>query len=118
MKYLQKNVEDISGLRWVAQEGETPGWDIEYQTSDKRLIRIEVKSTQSQSIRSVEITANEWRAAKLYRARYRLALVASCLSTEPIIQFIVDPFGAFEKGNIELSPVRFQIAWNTLDHRR
>ena len=75
------------------------------------LVRIEVKTTQSKSITNVEITANEWRATEEHRGLYHLALVAFCLSSQPIIQFIIDPYAATTEGDIGLRPVRFQLTW-------
>ncbi len=111
LKYLRENFASISKLRWVAGEGETPGWDIEYIDTHDELIRIEVKSTQSKTISAVELTANEWQAAEAHGDNYQLALVASCLTPEPKIQFVRNPFAVSQKGHIKLKPVRFQLSW-------
>jgi Holliday junction resolvase-like predicted endonuclease len=110
-EYLKKHEAGISELRWVAQAKETPGWDIEYKDKSGTLICVEVKSSQSKSISGVELTSNEWRAAEEQRGNYRLALVAQCLSLNPIIQFIEDPFGEASKGLIDLRSTRFELTW-------
>ncbi|MBH72197.1 MAG: hypothetical protein CMM57_00715 [Rhodospirillaceae bacterium] len=110
-EYLKKYEDEISELRWVAQEKETPGWDIEYKNKDGTLICVEVKSSQSKSISGIELTRNEWKAAKDQGANYKLALVAQCLSLKPIIQFIDDPFAAATAGKIDLQPTRFELSW-------
>jgi Holliday junction resolvase-like predicted endonuclease len=110
-EYLKKHEAGISELRWVAQAKETPGWDIEYKDKSGTLICVEVKSSQSKSISGVELTSNEWRAAEEQRGNYRLALVAQCLSLNPIIQFIEDPFGEASKGPTDLRSARFELTW-------
>jgi len=50
--------ENHSRVRWVASEGETPGWDIEYWAGDQR-IAVEVKGTSGKGFPSIELTAGE-----------------------------------------------------------
>ncbi|MCP4838004.1 MAG: DUF3883 domain-containing protein, partial [Planctomycetes bacterium] len=76
-------------LRWVAQEGEKPGYDIEYTNSAGDLIGVEVKGSISKNFSNFELTANEWSAAKQFGDRYALVLVA----------------------NVDKSP-RFECFWN------
>lgn len=111
IKFLETCGQDISDIRWVANEGETPGWDVEYRDGNGHLIKVEVKSSQSKTITSVELTANEWRAAEEHRSSFRLALVGACLSLEPIIEFIDDPFGKVDTGEVESRPTRFELLW-------
>ena len=56
--------------------GETPGWDItSYEETGSELL-IEVKSTVAKTISVVELTRNEWKAARdpIHREKYRLYL--------------------------------------------
>jgi len=111
LKFLETHVAGISELRWLANEGETPGWDIQYFDNDRNLIRVEVKSTEAKTLTSIELTANEWRAANEHQATYKLALVGSCLSKEPIIELVDDPVGLSKTGELEAIPSRFEITW-------
>ena len=111
LKFLEIEVPSVSEIRWLADEGETPGWDIQYLDGVGNLIRVEVKSTESETLSSIELTANEWRAANKHRSEYRLALVGSCLSNEPIIEFIDDPVGCLNRCELEVVPSRYEISW-------
>jgi hypothetical protein len=115
LKYLETSIPGISNLKWLANEGETPGWDIEYTDQTGDLQRIEVKSSESKNITSIEMTANEWRAAEAHRADYQLALVGACLSDSPVIEFVCDPAGLAGNGELEVEPSRYEISWRTLE---
>lgn len=58
-------LEKLGGkaLRWRPRVGEQPGWDIDYQDPDGELNAVAVKGTTAVRFASIEITANEWRAA-------------------------------------------------------
>jgi hypothetical protein len=99
---------DTPGLR-----GEKRGWDIEYRDEAGERVIIEVKGTKLPAFPgSVDLTANEWRAAETYRDRFHLYLVASCLSSSPVIQSIEDPYGEWHDGKARLTPLvwRFESA--------
>ena len=114
-KYLEANVPGISELRWLANEGETPGWDIQYLDDGGSLIRVEVKSTEAKTLTSIELTANEWRAANEHQSTYKLALIGSCLSKSPIIEFVDDPVGRSKRGDLEVIPSRYEVTWPSPD---
>lgn len=101
----------IENLRWVSKEGEKPGWDIELKYEDGRHDKIEVKGTGSKFFPSIELTANEWFAASTHRSSYWLYLVTNCLSDNPSIQKLQDPFSLVEEGTFTLTPVlwRFEM---------
>lgn len=46
-------------LDWVAQRGESPGWDIAYVSADGRQVVVEVKATTLARFAAVEVTSNE-----------------------------------------------------------
>ena len=48
-----------STIRWRAQEGYTPGWDIEYADERGNIVAIEVKGTTGYAFPNVELTGNE-----------------------------------------------------------
>jgi hypothetical protein len=100
--------EEAETIEWRADEGETPGWDIEY-TSGEQLFAVEVKSTVGPSFLSIALTANEWRAAQRLGANYRLALVADVASTSPRIEFLDNPFKRVTDGGASVEPVAFKF---------
>lgn len=90
----------------MAREGLKPGWDIQY-CDDGELTAVEVKGTGGPLFASVEVTAQEWRAAESFGERYWLYLVADCLSTYPSIQRVQDPFALSRSNTLRAS----QLAW-------
>jgi hypothetical protein len=84
-------------VRWVARDGETPGWDVEYLDERGELVRVEVKSTVGHTFTSFDMTANELIAAKQHGMSYHLYLVANCLSpTKRCLQIVQDPVSVFK----------------------
>ena len=98
-------------IDWIAQRGETPGYDIQYVSPDGTEIGVEVKSTVLFSFGSIDLTGNEWEAARRMRERYRLALVARVRTPKPLIAVIEDPYGKFEAGglSLEVTGVRLRL---------
>jgi len=93
LQFLRQQLDkaEADTLRWVAVQGETPGWDLEYVDSTDRLVAVEVKGTQGPRFLSIDLTKNEWDAACALRDQYWLYLVASCISMEPRIEPVRDP---------------------------
>ena len=103
--------KEAKSLDWLAQRGETPGWDIEYMDDQGILQKIEVKGTKASQFSSIEITANEWSAAEKYGKEFSLALVTKALSKQCFIAYIPDPFQHFsEQNNFIVEPARFRIS--------
>ena len=107
--YLRKilPVDEAKSLRWNAKEGDTPGWDIEYNSVNGDRVAIEVKSTTGAKFPSIEITSNEWAAAASMRRNYQLVLVANVMSEEPVLEFIEDPYGLCQNSVITADPTVF-----------
>lgn len=95
-------------LRWTARDKEKPGWDIEYYDNDN-LTAVEVKATSGKRFLSVDITSNEWKAAKDKGSNYNLYLVADCLSTKPKIQIINDPYLLYLEKKISVDPLLYRL---------
>lgn len=110
--YLRSRLEaqGARSLRWVADAGETPGWDIEYVDQTGALIAVEVKGTSGRTFRDVELTAGEWRAAAALGERYWLYLVADCLSGAPAIQAIQDPYGRVAGRSMQIEPLVWRLS--------
>ncbi len=65
--------------------------------------------TRGSAFPSVEVTANEWRAAEKLRDRYRLVLVAKAGSRHPKIEFLDDPWGRSQTGELQILPLSWKI---------
>lgn len=106
-QYLSARHESV---RWLADEGEKPGWDLQYRSGGK-LVRVEVKSSTAEGFTTLELTAREWEAAKEHREGYWLYLVGDCFGSEPRLQKLQDPWGLQEQGDADVSPVtwRYQL---------
>jgi hypothetical protein len=98
----------IYKLRWVAKEKEKPGWDIEY-FDDNNLVAVEVKGTSGKRFPSIDITFQEWNAAKDQGEYYRIYLVADCLSKSPKIQVIANPYELYLNKKISLQPIAYRL---------
>lgn len=111
MNYLRRTLDEVQvkTLRWVATEGETPGWDIEYTDPAGRLVAVEVKGTQGPLFPSVDVTKNEWDAARRLRDCFWLYLVANCIGTEPTVEAIRDPASLADTGAIDATPTQWRI---------
>jgi hypothetical protein len=91
-------------VRWVARDGITPGWDIEYTDEAGELISVEVKGTTDSKFANVELTAGEWCAATARGNRYWLFLVAECCGVRPRIQRIQNPAYLVQTGVAQVVP--------------
>lgn len=100
--------QSFDDLRWIAREGEKPGWDIQYRDSNN-LKCIEVKGTAGKAFLNVEVTRNEWNACEAKGHNYSLYLVADCLSTQPKIQIIENPFLLYQQKKLNLEPLIYRL---------
>jgi hypothetical protein len=96
-------------LRWTAAESETPGWDIEYR-SGGNLVAIEVKSSAGPAFPFLEVSANEWNAARRLGATYRLVLVADVKTRSPRVQVVENPADLVDRGIVRLEPAVWRMA--------
>lgn len=112
IKYIRDTVltpELLHTLKWVAQDGLKPGWDIEYFNSENELIAVEVKGTTASSFSCIELTANEWKMAEKHRENYWVYLIANCGQATPRISKIQDPFGLFKVGKMSAQPSLWRL---------
>ena len=93
-----------------AAQRETPGWDIDYRDGDGVLHRVEVKGTVAGAFTSIDLTANELRAAQAHGAQYWIFLVANCLTDHPKIQRICGPAERLSTGAWQAVPALFTVA--------
>jgi Domain of unknown function (DUF3883) len=116
LSYLRRTLSSTQAatLRWTAAEGDLSGWDIEYM-SPAELNAIEVKASAGPAFPSIELSANEWEAAKRLGAAYRLMLVAQVRTTSPQIQIIDNPAALVKQGQIALEPVMWRLVMRESD---
>ena len=99
-----------TNIRWVAQEGLTPGWDLQYENLQGEMIAVEVKGSAGPAFGSIDITAGEWRAALTLTNHYWLYLVANCFGKEPIVQRIQNPARLLDLGEATILPVVYRFS--------
>lgn len=111
-RYIIENATALGArdVRWMSDEGFTPGWDIEYTNNAGELVRVEVKGTAASAFANVELTAGEWCAAKKHGDHYWLFLVAECCGAHARIQRIQNPARLVQAGEAELAPVVYRFA--------
>jgi hypothetical protein len=97
-------------IRWLADEGSTPGWDLQYENEAGDLIAVEVKGTTDSTFANVDLTAGEWEAACHLGDRYWLFLVAQCCSAAPRIYRLRNPACAVQRGQAQLVPVTYRFS--------
>jgi hypothetical protein len=98
-------------VRWHAQEGEFPGWDITSFDADGREFFIEVKSCAGKAVSSVDLTVNEWKAARdaARRDRYYIYLVTSALSAKPVIERLRNPASYVDDRQLSCEPIVYEL---------
>lgn len=102
-------------LRWLAREGLTPGWDIEFIGDDGEVVAVEVKGTSGDAFTAFDVTAPEWEMAHRMRGRFRIALVARCLSDSPVVFWLNDPVERVERNSICAFPAVWRITLGAAD---
>ena len=89
---------------------EYPGWDITSFDKNGNKIYIEVKSTKGTEINQLEITSNEWEAARAQGQKYYIYLVNNALNEKiKIFEMIQDPSQLVEEEKIEISTSVFEL---------
>lgn len=94
-------------LRRVASKEETPGWDCEYKDNSE-VVAITVKASDSPETAVIELSTNEWNAARILKNNYNIFLVFKALTDKPIIEIINDPYAEVNSGNITVIPSDFR----------
>lgn len=111
-EYLRSSEPDKAmraKIVWVAQEGETPGFDIEDRRDPAHPVAYEVKGTVGGAFLNFELTQNEMRAAHALKDRYVIVLVSGCLGRMPSFEQIVHPAALFTKRTMEAIPLTYRI---------
>ena len=100
----------INSIEKHFEKGEYPGWDITSFDERGNEIFIEVKSTKGKVINNLEITENEWNAAKKERKKYFIYLVTNALNDKiQISEKINNPKELVENSQIEILPSVYKL---------
>ena len=110
IEWIKQNIAGAKNIRWVADAGDTPGWDIEYDDSSGALVAVEVKGASGYAFRDFELTANEYKAAHSCAGKYLIMLVANCLGTSPVVQIIDNLAAELKAGKFFAEPTNWLIA--------
>jgi hypothetical protein len=97
-------------VRWVADQGETPGWDIEVTDEHGTVLALEVKGASGRAFLNFELTPGELRASQQMGNRYWLLLVAQCLGQSPQLQVVKDPYAMITCGHLKLVPSGYWVS--------
>jgi hypothetical protein len=93
---------------WVANQGETPGYDIE-DRRESLPIGYEVKGTTGSTFPSFDITANELSASEALGDRFFIVLVSGCMGGAPRFQLIRNPAKMLRDGALSKAPIAYRI---------
>lgn len=102
----KQELNGISNVRWLARENITPGYDLEYTDANNVHKCVEVKGTTAGSFSNIIITTNEYEEGIEQGENYYLYLVARCMTNNPIIQIINDPFN---REDLDFQPASYQV---------
>jgi len=107
--WLKKLYGPTANVRWLANEGLTPGWDMQFAHNSGETIAVEVKGTTLASFSNFELTANELEAMRRLKEGYWLVLVAKCASENPAIEVLANPASNLSGGVLSLAPTRWRV---------
>lgn len=105
-------LEGVGGCAEIvhrAARGETPGWDIDYRDAAGILHRVEVKGTVAGAFSTIDLTANEMRAAREHGDAYWIFLVANCMTDRARIQRICNPAARLSDGLWTATPALYSV---------
>jgi hypothetical protein len=89
---------------------EYPGWDITSYDKNGNEIFIEVKSTKGNTINQLEITSNEWEAAKKEGEKYFIYLVNNALNEKiKVFEKINNPAKLVDDNSIDISTSVYEL---------
>ncbi len=117
-KLIDAGRKDLAAkVVWEDEKGNYPGWDISSFDISGAPICIEVKSTTEKTITSVELTANEWKAAEKEGKRYKLYVVTEALKASPKIEVLEDPNAHVSQGHLMIETAVFRLSLTESVHR-
>jgi predicted HNH restriction endonuclease len=110
LKYLESI--KMTNIRWLANEGIKPGYDISCLDLGGEELYIEVKGTTTSKFDGFIITSNELEKSKELGGNYYIFFVTNCLSENPKIQPIQNPYQKLELNKWELTPISYKVTFS------
>lgn len=100
----------------LAARNEKPGWDISSFDLDGTPIYIEVKASKGKTISSVELTRNEWNAArnKSRSPYYHIYIVTDALGENPKIEALTNPYKYVEDKILSIEESCYELSLRQL----
>jgi hypothetical protein len=101
-------------VRWHGPEREFVGWDITSFDDAGNEFFIEVKSSAGKAISCVDLTVNEWEAARHVEKRdnYYIYIVTDALSAVPRIERLRNPAAYVDGGKLACEAIVFELRLN------
>jgi hypothetical protein len=98
-------------VRWHGPVREFFGWDITSFDDDGKEFFIEVKSSVGKVVTCVNLTANEWEAARdaARRDRYCIYIVTNALSASPSIERLRNPASYIDGRQLSCEAIMFEL---------
>ncbi len=112
LAYIQSSIPECFHCTHRAALGEKPGWDFDYQDAKGNVNRVEVKGTVGSAFATIDLTANEMKAATAHGENYWLCLVANCETDRPAIQLIQDPMRKIADGEWTANPAIYSVRFS------
>ncbi|MBU8768770.1 DUF3883 domain-containing protein [Cytobacillus oceanisediminis] len=109
-EYLKKC--KMTNIRWLAKEGEKPGYDISCFTPSGEKIYIEVKGTTTNKFDGFILTSNELEASKDLGGKFFIYFVTECLSTNPKIQPVQNPYEKLKFNEWLKTPISYKVSFS------
>jgi len=110
-KLVKENRKDLAEkITKHFENYEYPGWDITSYDKTGNEIFIEVKSTKGNTINQLEITSNEWDAAKKEGEKYFIYLVSNALNEKiKVFEKINNPAKLVDDNSIDISTSVYEL---------
>jgi hypothetical protein len=100
-------VARVTWLNYICERHQP--YDILVEKQSLPNLYVEVKSTSHAETDWFDITRNEWGLAANERENYCIYRVYGCGSKSPERMVIDDPYGRWERGELEANPVRLRL---------
>ena len=99
----------VPHLLWLAAENVKPGYDISCKDNMGNDLYVEVKGTTASNFTGFILTRNELNAAEIHKHNYYIYFVTDCISNEPSISIVRNPYSKFENGEWKRECIQYKI---------
>lgn len=108
-RYLKE--KGYLNVRWEADLGNKPGYDISCETSTGMKLHIEVKGTVSNKITNFILTDGELKAAMKLKENYYMAFVVNCLSVNAQVELVANPNELMANNSWNSKPLTYLVSF-------